>query len=468
MNQQSAGADNRPGFWSGALFGMVTGIGSLLAYQYFSGILRNPRLISKSIFSGEETFDTEEALAVFIATENLKSGVLPRRLTKTMSKDILHAGYRNFRESWARDFSFAAYGLLALEQYQIVEDTLDAFLWFQRLDGQFPVKLYSMDVITRFFHSFFEREQPTENMLRPKYLSAHGAPSLDGQALLVIAALEYVQKTDDMIFLKKHWEQLVIAIQWLERFLKDFPDPLLVQGAFADWADSVARRGHVLYTNVIYWKALCDMSLAASRLNLTTESLLYETQAKDVAHAIQQRFWQPELGYFVTSDRLDQLSSDGNLLAIAWELTLPGQAESILQVMKDAKMAEPVPTRAAYPSYPAELIALENYLGGLSNYHTTAAWLWLGAWHVIALVKTGHLEEAHRLIARISEVIIQDQQVNEVHGPNGKPLASMLYHFESPLMWNAGMVLYAYHVFETHAAKTGFLSMFKERIGNKP
>ncbi len=457
MKNELTGASHRTGFWSGALFGMVTGIVSLLAYQYFHGILRSPRLISKAIFSSEEKFETKEAVAMFIATENLKSGILPRRLTHTMSKDILHAGYRNFRESWARDFSFAAYGLLALEQNQVVEDTLEAFLWFQKTDGQLPVKLFSMDVVTRFFHSLFGREQPTENMLRPKYFSAHGAPALDGQALLVIAGLNYVQATEDIIFLRKYWEQLVLAIKWLDGYRRDPSSPLLVQGAFADWADSVARRGRVLYTNVVYWKALCDMSQAALTLNRKDEAQRYEMDAGEVSSAIQEHFWRPDLGYFVTSEFLEQLSSDGNLLAIAWGLAQPDQAESILQVMKGAKMAEPVPTRAAYPAYPAELIALENHLGGLSNYHTTAAWLWLGAWHVISLVKAGNLEEAHELLLRISDVIVRDQQVNEVHGPNGEPLASLWYHFESPLIWNAGMVIYAYHIFETRAAKSGLL-----------
>jgi GH15 family glucan-1,4-alpha-glucosidase len=248
-------------------------------------------------------------------------------------------------------------------------------------------------------------------------------------------------------------------MKWLEQYRRDLESPLLYQGAFADWADSVARRGYVLYTNVIYWKALCDMSAAASILDRNDETRIYETAARDVAHAIQHHFWRPDLGYFVTSDRLEQLSSDGNLLAIAWGLAEPDQAESILQVMKEAHMAEPVPTRAANPSYPPELIALENYLGGLSNYHTSAAWLWLGAWHVIALTKTGHLEEAHELMLRISKVIVRDQQVNEAHAPNGKPLGSMLYHFESPLIWNAGMVVYAYHVFETSAARPDLLSL---------
>ena len=49
---------------------------------------------------------------------------------------------------------------------------------------------------------------------------------------------------------------------------------------------------------------------------------------------------------------------------------------------------------------------------------------------------------------RIAEVIVRDQQVHEVYGPNGKPLSSFWYKSESPLSWNAGMVVYSYYVLE--------------------
>ena len=437
------------GFWSGALFGTVTGIASLLTFQYLFGILRRPRLISQAILLGEEQFDNEAALAIFIATESLRSGIQPRRLTIHGSKEVLHAGYRNFSESWARDFGFAAFGLLTLKQYNPVKETLEAFLWHQTPDGQLPVKLHSVHVVTRFLHSFFGREQPNELMLKPKYLSGHGAPSLDGQALLVIAALAYTQETGNTRFLEEHWAELRSAMQWLEKYRKGMgEDPLLHQGAFADWADSIARHGRVLYTNVVYWKALSEMAIAANRLSFHQESVEYFVQAEKVLRAINRHFWREDLGYFVTSDELLHLSSDGNLLAIAWGLARREQAESILSVMERARMAEPVPTRVTFPSYPRHLIALENLLGGVGNYHTDASWLWIGAWHVIALVKSGQMDAAQTLVSRILNVIVQDRQVNEVHGPNGKPLSSMWYTSEAPLTWNAGMILYACHIFE--------------------
>src|ERR1044072_4402486 len=168
--------DAHPGFWSGALFGTVTGMASLLTFQYLFGILRRPRLISKAILMSNEEFDTEEALGIFISAECLRSGIQTRRLTSTLNKEIVHAGYRNFSESWARDFGFAAYGLLTLKQYNPVKETLEAFFWHQTPEGQLPVKLHSVDVVTRFPHSFFEREQYIEALLKPKYVIGHGAP----------------------------------------------------------------------------------------------------------------------------------------------------------------------------------------------------------------------------------------------------------------------------------------------------
>src|SRR5215216_6380879 len=285
-----------PGFWSGALFGALAGITSLLTFQYLSGILKQPRLMPWTILSKPEEFETQEALALFIATENLRSGIQIRRLKNGQYKEVLHAGYRNFRESWARDFGFASYGLLALEQYETVRQTLEAFLAHQTPDGQLPVKLHSMDFVTRYFHSFLGREQSTEGSLRPKYTSAHGAPSLDGQAILVISALNYAHKAKNLEFIRSYWSSLVNAMRWLEDHKLNSQEELLYQESFADWADSVARRGYVHYTNVVYWKALVEMAQTASELDMSAHAAFYRSKAQLVSSAIQERFWRPDLG----------------------------------------------------------------------------------------------------------------------------------------------------------------------------
>jgi glycogen debranching enzyme len=436
------------GFWSGALFGALAGMGSLLTYQYLSGILRQPRLLPWTILAKPEEHETQEALALFFASEAIRAGIQTRRLMSGHYKEVLHAGYRNFRESWARDFGFASYGLLALEQYDVVRQTLEAFFWYQTSEGQLPVKLHSMDFVTRYFHSFLGREQSTEGTLRAKYISAHGAPSLDGQALLMISAITYARKTKNIEFLKAYWSPLVSALHWLEGHKRHVDDALLHQEAFADWADSVARRGYVHYTNVVYWKALFEMALAADDMDMKAHGSHYRQKADQVAQSIHENFWRDDLGYFMTSDTLPQLSSDGNLLAIAWGLASPVQTQSILNYMEVAGMSTPVPTRVTSAPYPRELIAIENVLAGVANYHTDAAWLWLGGWHVIAWIVCGDLVKADDVLSHMAAVIVSNKQVHEVFGTNGKPLASIWYKPEAPLTWSAGMYIYACRAFE--------------------
>jgi glycogen debranching enzyme len=457
-----------PSFIKGVIAGAAAGIASLIAYQYMRAILIQPRLMSRAVLSKAEDFDTVEARALFIAANNLRSAIEMRRMRNHRTRDILHAGYRNFRESWARDFSFASYGLLALKEFKVVKDTLEAFFDYQTPEGQFPVKLHSMGMVTRFMHSLLGREQPTEFPLRPKYRSGHGTPSLDGQCLMVIAAIHYIFQTEDHEFLKTHWEALVKAITWAERSVKDGTDGLLTQGAFADWADSIARNGRVLYTNIIYWKALQEMAEASTRLELADQISFYAKKTKQVASAIQHHLWRPALGYYAASDALDQLTSSGNLLAIAWGLSSTDQANSIMDALIINGMASPVPTKVAYPPYPLHLIALENRLGGVANYHTDAAWLWIGAWHVIALARAGRIDEAHGILSRIAEVIVRDQQVHEVYGPDGKPLSSFWYKSESPLSWNAGMVVYAYYVLEQFIKSKADIVSFVSKDMDQP
>jgi glycogen debranching enzyme len=189
------------------------------------------------------------------------------------------------------------YGLLALKQYNPVKETLEAFLWHQTTRAT-TCQTAFRGCHCAFLHSYFGREQPNEMLLKPKYLSGHGAASLDGQALLVIAALAYTQETGNVVFLEKHWEELKLAMKWLENYRTGASgDPLLHQGSFADWADSIARRGRVLYTNVVYWKALSEMAIAATSLNLQQEAVHYFVKAENVLRAINKHFWRNDLGY---------------------------------------------------------------------------------------------------------------------------------------------------------------------------
>ena len=120
--------------------------------------------------------------------------------------------------------------------------------------------------------------------------------------------------------------------------------------------------------------------------------------------------------------------------------------------MRAFDMARPVPTRVVHRAYPKRLVALENRLAGIPYYHTDAAWLWLGAWHVIALTRMERTAEARELVHRMAEVIVRDGQVHEVYAPDGRYASTFWYTSEAPLTWSAGMVVYACEVLRRYSS----------------
>lgn len=423
--------------------GLIIGLAGYLLWRlagYGRQLFRQPLLAP--IVLPEEVADqpTTEARAMAIAIANVRAGIEQRLLHTGERKLVLCAGRRNFREPWARDLGFASFGLLDIEEYQTARESLEVFLCNQRLSGQFPVKVHSTNILDRYLHSLFKREQPVQAPLKPKYKTAHQTVSLDGNALLVIACLNYVDRTGDEAFIRRYWPALKKAVMWLEAYTEG---RLLRQAAFADWADSVDRRGRTLYPNILYWKALQDMARAALLYDRAEDQPYFAAQAQQLKQAINNHFWRDDLGYYITNLAWPNLSSGGNLLAIAWGLTAPAQAHAILDKMDEFGMADPAPTKAAHPPYPNSQIALENRLAGIPNYHTSAAWLWLGAWHIIALQRMERAAEAETLLHRQARLIERDGVVHEVYHPDGSYLSSFWYSSEAPLTWSASMFIHA-------------------------
>jgi glycogen debranching enzyme len=358
---------------------------------------------------------------------------------------------RHFREPWARDTGFASFGLIELDELQAAKEALDVFLLTQSTEGQFPVKIHSTHFLERYLYSIFNREQPIDRPISPRYITAHNTISLDGNSLLIIAILNYARRSGDYDFVRASWDKLKHALSWLETHVKE-SDGLLHQGAFTDWADSIARQGKVLYTNVIFWKALLDMAEVAQTCSHPEDRRVLGQKARHIREAINEHFWRPDLGYYVNSQLFDNLCSSGNLLAIAWGLASPEQAHAILDAMRYFGMGIPVPTKAVHLAYPRKFIAIENRISGIADYHTYFAWLWLGAWHVIALARMERLEEARELLYNMSRVIVRDGAVHEVYQPNGRYASNIWYTSESPLTWSAGMFVYACHVYKRHVS----------------
>ena len=424
--------------------GVAAGLLFSRLFRYFVRVLRQPALLP--IETHEQAVPELEEAAYRIACDNLKSGLEERTLENGIRRTILCAGVRNFREPWARDTGFALFGLMELGAYREAREAIEVFLLTQHPSGQLPVKIHSTSIMNRFMHSLLNREQPIDQPIRPKYITAHNTISLDGNALLVIAALNYANRMGDEDFVKDNWDALDRAMKWLEHYRSD-DGPLLRQDAFTDWADSISRSGKILYTNVIYWKALQEMGLAAKSMGNDRDADRFLRQSVELRDYVNAEFWREDLGYYVTSRFFENLSSSGNLLAIAWGLATDDQSNRILDSMRFFGMAIPVPTKVVHRAYPKKFIAIENRVGGIADYHTYFAWLWIGAWHAIALARMERFEEAAEVLYNMSRVIVRDGAVHEVYAPNGAYASNLWYTSESPLTWSAGMFVYAFNVY---------------------
>lgn len=349
-----------------------------------------------------------------------------RRVGENRHATVLCAGFRHFREPWARDFGFACYGLMAEGRDQVVEDGLRLFFGHQLPNGQLPLKLHSTRLLDRYLHSVLGRVQPNETDLVPRYLTAHGTRSLDSVLLLVIAWGEYLRKTGR---LEELAHQAHRALEWVER--KRDSRGLIMQGPYADWADTIGRRGAVLYTNVLWWKA---------------RTMLGDGQAEEIRRNLLAHFYKD--GYLHNTPASPIFTSPANFMAVAWGLTDEQQSRSILDYAESRGISRVVPARVTDRPYPFYQVSPLIWLAGISNYHTSCSWMWIGGWHAVACQRAGRSEQGREIVERMLEIVNRDRTVFEVHAPDGKPLAKKLYHSEEPLSWNAAMILYAHSVVE--------------------
>lgn len=385
--------------------------------------------------------DTEGLEAVEVVRVCLESCMEHRRVGPDERATVVCAGFRHFREPWARDFGFAAFGLLTEGRADVVNDGVRLFFSHQKSNGQLPLKLHSTNLAERYLHSVFHRVQPVEANLIPRFITAHGTRSIDSVLLLVIAWSECALQTRDTSLAVDLHGQAVRAMKWVERY--EGKTGLIHQGPFADWADSIGRKGPVLYTNVLWWKALQGVEQVEQQL--LPEGMRHSAETSTlVGERILSSYFKPESGYLYQTPTDPMFAAAPNYMACAWGLVNPEQANSILDYARNMGMSAVVPSRVTDREYKFYQVGPEMWIAGIPNYHTNCSWMWIGGWHAVACLETGRVEEAREYVDRMLEIVGRDRTVFEVHDQTGVPLSTRLYHSEEPLSWNAAMILYAY------------------------
>lgn len=228
------------------------------------------------------------------------------------------------------------------------------------------------------------------------------------------------------------------ALLWL-KYQDAHEDGLIEQQEATDWMDIIANRGHVLYSNVLYFGAL-ELGEDIKRAHLIRE-------------AINGFLWDDKRGYFRPwawkQEHGDWFDTVGNMFAVAFGLADEDQTESILRYIQENKLDEPYPVRVLHPPIQPgdkdwrEYYRTEHELNLPDQYHNGGVWPWVGGLYVAGLVRAGRLEQAKDALARLAMADKlgrkREWEFNEwIHGVTGEPRGS------ADQAWSAGMYIYAY------------------------
>ena len=92
---------------------------------------------------------------------------------------------------------------------------------------------------------------------------------------------------------------------------------------------------------------------------------------------------------------------------------------------------------------------LDCAAGEPNCYLNGGIWTFIGGFYVLALVKTGKLDEARKQLGRLAEANILKPYFSEwLHGVSGKPGVSGSGVMDGNQCWNAGMYILAYQSVE--------------------
>jgi len=366
-------------------------------------------------------------------------GIAVRDLRACYNPDGIVAGRLKFNAYWARDGLWAVFGALALGDAAQARAELEMFARYQAPSGSIPVRV-----------EFVGHHLTGYNTLRsrPKVVGRAGGIFLDPAdtaALFAVALHEYLVATDERATCARVLPAAAAALAWLRAKDRD-GDGLVETYYLADWMDSIMKRGKVFNINVIYYAGL----RAFAALARATGDEAAGAAASDEADAVRARltavFWNGE--YFVdwvNGRRHGGFSSDGNVAAIFFGAAAEDQARRILAHIAARNLDVLTPLRTCDPVYRWWQVFPMYYLAGISDYHRTLIWPWLGTLNAVNKARLGDRAAAVRDLERIGALFVQSGAANEVYSRNGMPVSRQFYTSEVPFAWNAACYVYALH-----------------------
>ena len=330
-------------------------------------------------------------------------------LRECYSENGIIAGRQHFNDYWARDSFFASFGACKLRDFEIVRKNLLLFLSNQAEDGQIPLRVGTYNIIPKMLGMKGKCE------MKPRYtvdtIFSNNLKATDCNSLFVIAMANYMYKSKDINFVKNNFDKIEKALKW--NFTQDKDSDLLIEDrGLTTWDDRTHKRGKVLYTNVLHFKALHEM---AHLSKVAKKQDKFSAVAKRVRNEINNQFWNGNYyaDWIENGKRLDYFCSDGNTLAALW-IADNIKIKKIHKSVKRLKIAETFTLKTVSPVYPLTKIYIPNILLGFADYHSGMLWPWISCLYALAISKVSK-PEAKKIIQKLGEKIIEYKDCYEVY-----------------------------------------------------
>jgi glycogen debranching enzyme len=367
-------------------------------------------------------------------------------------KRYITAGAYQYRSIWTRDFSYSVPGFLADQRRDEVRHQLELILSFAKPDGLLPKGIDTMNLESRIIRFTFRKifHIPKHSLPFKKtgkmvatYTDSLGSQASDSALLIILAVIQYDKQAAAGLdpapsLLATHQTQLLQLFHYAKRMIK-VEDGLLHQKAFSDWQDSVKREGASFLNNLLYLEVLKTMQGHEAFAIENKEIVTFQDQ-------LERHFWDQTGGVFRSMQHGPHVSLEGNLFAIDWGLVTGEKAKELYANLKKHYLwvgKTGYPGFPTYPKYPRQDKGIHVKLVHLEGYHEDIYWSWLMAMSAKIAYKMGDWEEGERISAKIQELAIRDQTINEVyrHDDQFRPFKTWAFEGEGPFTWGCSKIL---------------------------
>jgi sucrose-6F-phosphate phosphohydrolase len=345
----------------------------------------------------------------------------------------------NYHSVWARDGCFTLVQTVEMNDPDIraaQRNTLRTLLDAVAPNGQVPANVRIAD-------------------LSPEYAGVGGICSIDSGLWLIIAVYHYVTHTNDTALLAEYSHRLQRIMDWLSAHDSN-NDGLIEVPEAGDWTDLFGRSYHVLYDEVLWYRAnVCYGRLLEYQHDFDRASD-YLRWSQQIAGKIKASFWpstrvDPSHTPTTFADRQASLGDShyllaeitpfafnwrcdilGNVLAFLTNVIDVDRARTAFRFMWGVGVNQPWPVANLYPVVQAgdpdwRPYYTVNLLNLPHHYHNGGAWPFIGGMWVRFIHRLGLHDIARAELVKLAQMNrlgrTHEWEFNEwVHGQTGRPM----------------------------------------------